>query len=61
VSRVLLCRILGLHITRVWSFRQAPTCLNLLEGDRLENLQVVRMNDASHLVPLFGEVVHRKL
>jgi hypothetical protein len=45
----------------VWSFRQASTCLNLLEGPDLDHLQVVRLNDASHLTPLFGEVVHRKL
>jgi probable phosphoglycerate mutase len=61
VNRVLLCRVLGLGLARVWSFRQASVCLNLLEGLDLENLQVVRVNDASHLVPLFGEAVHRKL
>jgi len=61
VNRTLLCRILGLPLARVWTFRQAPTCLNLLEGTDLEHLQVVRLNDASHLNPLFGEVVHRKL
>jgi probable phosphoglycerate mutase len=61
VNRVLLSRILGLSLARVWSFRQAPTCLNLLEGPAPEQLVVVRLNDASHLHPLFGEVVHRKL
>ena len=61
VNRALLCRILGLDLARVWSFRQAATCLNLVEGPDLEHLQVVRLNDASHLTPLFGEVVHRKL
>lgn len=61
VNRTLLCRILGLPLSRVWAFRQASTCLNLLEGPDLEHLQVVRLNDASHLTPLFGEVVHRKL
>jgi probable phosphoglycerate mutase len=61
VSRTLLCRVLGLPLSRVWSFRQASTCLNLLEGPDLDHLQVVRLNDASHLTPLFGEVVHRKL
>lgn len=61
VNRVLLCRILGLPLSRVWAFRQAPTCLNLLEGDDPERLAVVRLNDATHLAPLFGEVVHRKL
>ena len=61
VLRVLLCRILGLSLARVWSFRQAPACINLLEGADLDHLQVVRLNDASHLIPLFGEPVHRKL
>jgi len=61
VNRVLLCRILGLPLARVWSFRQAPTGLNLLEGPSPDQLTVVRLNDASHLNPLFGEVVHRKL
>ena len=61
VNRVLLCRILGLPLERVWAFRQAPTCLNLLEGSDPEHLAVVRINDATHITPLFGEVVHRKL
>ena len=61
VNRALLCRVLGLPLSRVWAFRQASACLNLLEGPDPERLQVVRINDASHLVPLFGEVVHRRL
>ncbi|MGA2082266.1 MAG: histidine phosphatase family protein [Holophaga sp.] len=61
VNRTLLCRILGLPLARVWAFRQAPTCLNLLEGNDLDQLQVVRLNDAAHLTPLFGEGVHRRL
>lgn len=61
VNRALLARILGLDLSRVWTFRQAATCLNLLEGMDLDHLQVVRLNDASHLVDLFGETVHRKL
>ncbi len=61
VNRALLCRILGLPLSRVWTFRQASTCLNLLEGPAPDHLQVVRLNDASHLVPLFGEGVHRRL
>jgi probable phosphoglycerate mutase len=61
VNRTLLCRVLGLPRSRVWAFRQAATCLNLLEGPSLDHLQVVRLNDASHQTPLFGEVVHRKL
>lgn len=61
VCRTVLCRILGLPLARVWAFRQASTCLNLLEGPEFDHLQVVRLNDASHQTPLFGEVVHRKL
>jgi len=61
VNRVLLARILGLPSSRVWTFRQAATCINLLEGKDLEHLQVARLNDATHLHDLFGEVVHRKL
>jgi phosphoserine phosphatase len=61
VNRVVLCRILGLPLERVWAFRQAPTCLNLLEGSDPEHLAVVRVNDATHITALFGEVVHRKL
>jgi len=61
VNRALTCRILGLPLARVWSFRQAPTCLNLFEGPNLDQLALLRLNDASHLYPLFGEVVHRKL
>jgi len=60
-NRAILCRVLGLPLARVWSFRQAPTCLNLLEGAGPEGLVLVRLNDATHLSPLFGEVVHRKL
>jgi len=61
VNRVLLCRVLGLTLARVWAFRQAPVCLNLLEGPDPEHLSLVRLNDASHLTPLFGEVVHRRV
>jgi phosphoserine phosphatase len=61
VNRVLLCQCLGLDLSRVWAFRQAPVCLNLLEGSDLDQLSLVRLNDASHLTPLFGEVVHRRL
>jgi len=61
VNRAILCRVMGLPLERVWSFRQAPTCLNLLEGPEPEHLAVVRLNDAAHLAPLFGEVVHRRL
>lgn len=59
VNRVLLCRILGLPLERVWSFRQAPATLNVLSGESLEALQVVRLNDADHVAPLFQEAVHK--
>ena len=61
VNRVLLCRILGIPFARLWSFRQAPTTLNLLEGPDVDRLEVVRLNDCSHHTPLFGEAVHRAL
>ena len=61
VNRVLLCRILGLPLSRLWSFRQAPTTLNLLEGKDLEHLDLVRLNDCAHHTPYFGEAVHRAL
>src|SRR3546814_10468517 len=32
VNRVLLCRVLGIPLARLWTFRQAPTTLHLLEG-----------------------------
>ena len=41
VNRVILCRILGLPIGKLWTFRQAPTTLNLLEGPDVEHLEVV--------------------
>jgi probable phosphoglycerate mutase len=61
VNRVLLCRILGLPLSRLWSFRQAPTTLNLLEGPDTAHLDLVRLNDCHHHTPLFGEAVHRAL
>ena len=61
VNRVLLAQILGLPIAKLWSFRQAPTTLNLLEGPDVENLEVVRLNDCAHHTPFFGEAVHRAL
>jgi len=61
VNRVLLCQILGIPLARLWGFRQAPTTLNLLEGDDVEHLEVVRLNDCSHHTALFGEAVHRAL
>jgi phosphoserine phosphatase len=61
VNRVLLCKILGLPIERVWSFRQAPATLNVLSGETVESLQVVRLNDAEHVAKLFQENVHRAI
>lgn len=61
VNRVLLCRILGLPLARLWSFRQAPTTINLLEGPSVDELEVVRLNDCAHHTPFFGEAVHRAL
>jgi broad specificity phosphatase PhoE len=61
VNRVLLCKILGLPLARLWSFRQAPTTINLIEGPDVEHLEVVRLNDCSHHTALFGEAVHRAL
>ncbi len=61
VNRVLLCKILGLPLAKLWSFRQAPTTLNLLEGSSVETLEVVRLNDCNHHTGLFGEAVHRAL
>lgn len=61
VNRVLLCRVLGIPLARLWTFRQAPTTLNLLEGPDVEHLEVVRLNDCAHHTPFFGEAVHRAL
>lgn len=61
VNRVLLCRILGLPIGKLWAFRQAPTTLNLLEGRDVDSLEVVRLNDCAHHTPFFGEARHRAL
>ncbi|MDB4957152.1 MAG: histidine phosphatase family protein [Myxococcales bacterium] len=61
VNRVLLCRILGLPLERVWSFRQAPAALNVLSGPSLRELQVVRLNDSEHSAPLLRETLHRAL
>jgi phosphoserine phosphatase len=61
VNRVLLCRVLGLPLTRVWSFRQAPATLNVLSGPSLDELAIVRLNDAEHVAPLLREALHRAL
>lgn len=61
VNRVLLCRVLGLPLERIWSFRQAPASLNVLSGPSLAELQVVRLNDAEHVAPLLREAQHKAL
>ena len=61
VNRVLLCRILGIPLSKLWGFRQAPTTLNLMEGATVDALEVVRLNDCSHHTALFGEARHRAL
>ena len=61
VNRVLLCHVLGIPFARLWTFRQAPTTINLLEGPDADHLEVVRLNDCSHHTAFFGEAVHRAL
>ena len=61
VNRVLLCRIIGLPLSRVWSFRQSPAALNVLSGPSLAELQLVRLNDSEHSTPLLRESQHRAL
>ncbi len=61
VNRVLLCRVLGLPLSRVWMFRQAPATLNVMSGRSLEELQLVRLNDSEHSAPLLREATHRAL
>jgi probable phosphoglycerate mutase len=58
-NRVILCRVLGIPLERVWSFRQAPASLNVLAGPSLDELQVVRLNDSEHVAPLLQEAKHR--
>ena len=61
VNRVLLARMLGLPLSRIWAFRQAPATLNLLEGPDPAHLEVLRLNDAAHVAGLFGEARHLAL
>ncbi|HLL22897.1 MAG TPA: histidine phosphatase family protein [Kofleriaceae bacterium] len=61
VNRVLLCRVLGLPLTRIWAFRQSPATLNVLSGPTLGELAVMRLNDAEHVGPLLEEALHRAL
>jgi probable phosphoglycerate mutase len=59
VNRVILCRVLGIPLERIWSFRQAPASLNVLAGPSVAELQVVRLNDSEHVAPLLQEAKHR--
>lgn len=61
VNRVILCKVLGLPLTRVWRFRQAPAALNVLGGSSLLELQLVRLNDSEHSQPLLADAQHRAL
>lgn len=61
VNRVVLARILGIPLARLWTFRQAPATLNLLEGEGVDSLEVVRLNDCAHHTAFFGEAKHRAL
>jgi broad specificity phosphatase PhoE len=61
VNRALICRLLGLPLSRVWMFRQAPATLNVISGPSLDELQLVRLNDAEHASPLLREAPHRAL
>lgn len=61
VNRVILCQILGLPLSSIWRFRQAPTTLNLLEGADVDALIVIRLNDCSHHTAFFGEAKHHAL
>jgi probable phosphoglycerate mutase len=61
VNRAIVCRVLGLPLSSVWRFRQAPATLNVLSGASLESLHLIRLNDAEHVAPLFAEANHRAL
>lgn len=61
VNRVILCRVLGLPLERVWRFRQAPAALNVLSRPSLDELQIVRLNDSDHSQPLLSAAQHRAL
>ena len=61
VNRVLLCKILGLPLSRVWAFRQSAAALNAVSGTAVSDLQIVRLNDSEHSAPLFAETLHRAL
>jgi broad specificity phosphatase PhoE len=61
VNRVILCRVLGLPLERVWRFRQAPAALNVLSGPSLDDLQIVRLNDSEHSQPMLSASQHRAL
>src|SRR3546814_17009618 len=58
VNRVLLCRVLGIPLARLWTFRQAPTTPTLLEGAAVDPPEVLRLNACSTQPALFAEAVH---
>ncbi|MBA3452716.1 MAG: histidine phosphatase family protein [Deltaproteobacteria bacterium] len=53
--------LLGLPLSRVWMFRQAPATLNVLSGPSIAELQLVRLNDSEHASPLLSEALHRAI
>src|SRR3546814_14481236 len=55
VNRVLLCRVLGIPLARLWTFRPAPSTLNLLERADVAHLAVVRLHDCSQQPPMLRE------
>lgn len=61
VNRVLICKLLGMSLSNMWTYRQAPATLNLLEGASVDTLEVVRLNDCAHHTAFFGEAKHRAL
>jgi len=61
VNRVLICRVLGLPLSRVWMFRQAPASLNVLSGPSLAEMQLVRLKDSEHSFALLAEAQHKAL
>jgi phosphoserine phosphatase len=61
VNRVILCKVLGMALARVWRFRQAPATINVIGGNSLLELQLVRLNDSEHSQPLLHDTQHRAL
>ena len=61
INRVLLCRVLGMPLTRVWAFRQSPATLNILRGETVDSLVVDRLNDCDHVLPIGATFTHAAL